>query len=288
MQDLRFYLEQDFIDKIITIAIDAGVAILEYYQPHCEKSNLYQVQTKSDGSPVTLADKRAHSIIAEGFAKISPEIPLLSEEGELACWEERQLWQRYWLVDPLDGTREFIKENGEFTVNIALVENGAPVIGVVYAPALNQLYFASCSIGAYKSDAKRTFNQRLELSKQATNKCITAVISRSHKTDELEQYLSEYKQIYPQLKVIELGSSLKFCHIAEGKANIYPKLGATSEWDTAAGHAIVKYAGGYCYNFAVDEELQYNTKNSLLNPNFIVVDKLSLAENLNLKPELKA
>lgn len=287
MQDLRFYLEQDFIDKIITIAIDAGVAILEYYQPHCEKSNLYQVQTKSDGSPVTLADKRAHSIIAEGLAKISPEISLLSEEGESACWEERQLWQRYWLVDPLDGTREFIKENGEFTVNIALVENGAPVIGVIYAPALNQLYFASCSIGAYKSDAKRTCNQRLELSKQATNKRITAVISRSHKTDELEQWLLEYKQTHPQLKIVELGSSLKFCQIAEGKANIYPKLGATSEWDTAAGHAIVKYAGGYCYNFAVAEELQYNTKSDLLNPDFIVADRLSLTENLDLKTEFK-
>lgn len=287
MQDLKFYLEQDFIDKIITIAIDAGVATLEYYQPHCDKSNLYQVQTKSDGSPVTLADKRAHSIIAEGLSKISPEIPLLSEEGELACWEERQLWQRYWLVDPLDGTREFIKENGEFTVNIALVENGAPVIGVVYAPALDKLYFASCSIGAYKSDAKRAFNQRLELSKQATNKRITAVISRSHKTDELEQCLSEYKQVYPQLKVTELGSSLKFCHIAEGKANIYPKLGVTSEWDTAAGHAIVKYAGGYCYNFAVAEELKYNTKSDLFNPDFIVADRLSLTESLDLKTELK-
>lgn len=287
MASLEVYLKQDFIDNIIEVATRAGDSVAKVYQCSFQQSQRavarqVQIKAKADGSPVTIADKLAHDIIETELAAITPDIPILSEEGEHFTWQERQTWDRYWLVDPLDGTKEFINQNGEFTVNIALIDKGVPVIGVVYAPVSQKLYFASCNVGSFKSNRARSFNKRLNIlklsQKNLLTETVTAVVSRSHKTPELKDYLLTLEKNCQKLKIVELGSSLKLCHIAEGTANIYPKLGVTSEWDTAAGHAIVKYAGGYCYNLGSTTELKYNTKECLINPDFIVSDRLSLIE----------
>ncbi|TAE59051.1 MAG: 3'(2'),5'-bisphosphate nucleotidase [Bacteroidetes bacterium] len=249
------------IPDLVRIAREAGSAILSIYADH---ERFVQVEHKADDSPLTLADRLAHQVIAERLGALTPDIPLLSEEGQAIPYELRSQWQRFWLVDPLDGTKEFIKRNGEFTVNIALIEGGRPVLGCVYVPAQDLTYYAFAGGGAFRMEnnfsypiVAEDFNPDLP--------GIKVVASRSHMTPEAEDYISRFSQ--PHL--MSMGSSLKFLLVAEGKAHVYPRLGPTMEWDTAAAQMIVEEAGGSVISQDNGEPLSYN-KMSLLNPHFIV------------------
>ena len=249
------------IQKIIDIAIGAGTKIIEIYN-----SDNVDVEVKSDNSPLTKADLASHNFIIEQLNSLYPSIPILSEEGNDILYEERKYWERFWLVDPLDGTKEFIKKNGEFTVNIALVENNEPVLGIIYAPAYKNvnysdsfpgvLYYGEKKAGSFKQIAD---NRVIKLPSVDYNGIITAVRSRSHSSSKEEEIFKEYHVN----KTISVGSSLKFCFVAEGLAQIYYRHGPTNEWDVAAGYAIAKYAG------AVISGLSFNKEN-LLNSSFVV------------------
>lgn len=245
------------IDQITDISREAGLAILDYYHGEIE------VDQKDDNSPLTKADLAAHRIIVQSLKELTPDIPVLSEEGGIAGYEERKLWKRYWLVDPLDGTKEFIKKNGEFTVNIALIEEGIPVMGVVHIPAKKISYTGEKEKGAFKSEAgdpkQKIFSEKPDLSKP-----LTVVSSRSHGADDLEEQLAA-KGVKVGKK-IPAGSSLKFCLVAEGAADIYPRMGPTMEWDTAAGDAVFRYSGKDGTRWS---PLNYN-KPSLKNDGFII------------------
>jgi 3'(2'), 5'-bisphosphate nucleotidase len=244
-------------DRVCDIARDAGSAIMEIY------AGEFSVELKGDASPLTCADRASHRVIADGLTAATPGIPILSEEGGDIPYQERAEWSRFWLVDPLDGTKEFIKRNGEFTVNIALVEDGRVTAGVVYVPAQDTLYFGCLEYGCWKSTDGENLVP-IEVRK-ADHECgLTVVMSRSHPSPELAKYLQEIKVA----EALPVGSSLKLCVVAEGKADLYPRLGPTMEWDTAAGHAIVEAAGGTVL-MEDGTPLRYN-KESLLNPYFIV------------------
>lgn len=247
------------IQPVINIARNAGVKILEVYA-----RDDFGTRLKSDDSPLTEADLAAHHAIVDGLQAIDETIPVLSEESAKIPWQERRQWQRYWLVDPLDGTKEFIKRNGEFTVNIALVENNQPVLGVVYAPVLDVTYYGD-SNGAFKQSGTDAA-QPIQVKPHQQDETWKVVGSRSHAGDSLVAFLQELGEH----EMVSMGSSLKLCLVAEGAAHIYPRLGPTSEWDTAASHAVVNAAGGEVVIADTDEVLQYNTKESLLNPFFIV------------------
>ncbi|MGW8312844.1 MAG: 3'(2'),5'-bisphosphate nucleotidase CysQ, partial [Desulfuromonadales bacterium] len=224
--------EIDF-DIVCRIAREAGESIMKVY------SGPFNVELKGDDSPLTSADRASHEVIVKGLQANFPDIPILSEEGRDIPYNERKEWPRFWLVDPLDGTKEFIKRNGEFTVNIALIEHAVVVAGVVYVPAQETMYYGGANLGCWKltgSEAAEPVRVR-----QADHaKGLTVVMSRSHPSPELAAYLQDY-QVADALPV---GSSLKLCVVAEGKADLYPRLGPTMEWDTAAGHAVVEGAGG--------------------------------------------
>lgn len=263
-------------------AVDAGRAIMDIYQTD------FTVEHKSDDSPLTLADKQAHNTIVK-YLK-DTHIPILSEEGKSISYAERSGWETLWVVDPLDGTKEFIKRNGEFTVNIALVQNKKPVMGIIFIPVKNTLFFAEKSIGSYKLedtvvidqlskganasestiplDAIIEKSQGLPLSAPSHSPYII-VGSRSHATPELEAFVEEKRTHYDQVEFISAGSSLKFCLVAEGRAAIYPRLAPTMEWDTAAGQAVAVCAGATVYRHDTGAPLDYN-RNDLLNPYFIV------------------
>jgi 3'(2'), 5'-bisphosphate nucleotidase len=276
----------------IQAAIEAGRAILEVY-----RSN-FEIEEKADKSPLTLADKHSHEIIRECLAKF--EIPILSEEGKNISYGERNRWDTYWLIDPLDGTKEFIKRNGEFTVNIAMIHGRKPIAGVVSLPDRGILYFASEEIGSYRANLRRLddllngpsgekrpliemsdrdvsqiledligLSTKLPLN-QSANRPFTIVGSRSHATPELEAFVEEKRRQYGEVEFISAGSSLKLCLVAEGRADIYPRTGPTMEWDTAAGQAIVEFAGARVFKYDTDEPLVYNKEN-MLNPWFVVV-----------------
>jgi len=265
-----------FLVACVKSALVAGNAILEVYDgPDME------VEKKSDDSPLTLADRRAHEIIMKGIG--NPHIPVLSEEGRKIPFKERSQWPRMWVVDPLDGTKEFIKRNGEFTVNIALVEEGVPTMGVVFVPVADGLYFADLEQGAFKIercrevgiDEKRieTVNGigslidnavRLPVPRDA-DRPFTIMGSRSHATPELEAYVEEMRREHGDVNFISAGSSLKICRVAEGAADVYPRLGPTMEWDTAAGHIIAECAGASVFRADNGEPLRYNKEN-MLNP----------------------
>ncbi len=249
------------IKDIIEIAINAGVAILEIY-----KQDIV-VETKSDQSPLTLADKNANDIIVAGLQKVDTQIPIISEENKLTDYSERKNWTKCWIVDPLDGTKEFIKKNGEFTVNIALVENGIPILGVVHVPAQNITYFAEINKGCFKIENGIT--TQLKIRKLAEDGILKIVGSRSHQTPELLAYVEQQKTNFSQVEFVAAGSSLKFCLLAEGKADVYPRLGLTMEWDTCAGQIVATEAGAQVLRFDNNEPLLYNREN-LLNPFFIV------------------
>lgn len=250
MNEYRAWLEQ-----VIAITRQAGDAIMQVYRGNIE------IRHKADHSPLTEADLAAHRIIEHGLNRLTPQIPVLSEESADIPYGIRGGWARYWLVDPLDGTREFIKRNGEFTVNIALIEEGRPVLGVVYAPAMDVLYYAGSGGGAFKrlhdQAALPIKARKLDLDN------ITVAGSRSHANARLQGFLRNLSA--PEL--ISLGSSLKICLVAEGKADVYPRLGLTSEWDTAAAQCVLEQAGGRLVDRS-NVALKYNTKDSLLNPEF--------------------
>ncbi len=244
--------------KIVSIAKLAGKAILNIYH-HSEFSQV--VDFKSDNSPLTLADKAAHDVIVEHLDKVYPDIPIISEEGAEIPYEERKEYQQFWLVDPLDGTKEFIKRNGEFTVNIALIENGAPVLGVVYLPVVDVTYYGQNESGAFLTEGASEPRQ-IKINYKDTNRI--AVRSKSHPSPEEEIVLDQYQVV----ESISRGSSLKFCMVAEGKADIYYRHGPTMEWDTAAGQAVVEAAGGKVFAGTGPELFTYN-KSSLLNSSFL-------------------
>ena len=249
------------IQNIIEIAINAGNAILEIYKQD------FTVEIKSDNSPLTIADKTANEIIVNGLKKINNSIPIISEENKLTDFSERKNWQQCWIVDPLDGTKEFIKKNGEFTVNIALVENGIPVLGVVYVPAQNITYYAEKNKGSFKIE--NGISSTLKIRKLAEDGVLKIVGSRSHQTPELLEYVEQQKLKFTNVDFVAAGSSLKFCLLAEGKADVYPRLGPTMEWDTCAGQIVATEAGAEVLRFDNNEPLLYNREN-LLNPYFIV------------------
>lgn len=262
--------------EAIAAAIAAGEAVLEIY------GSGFSVEQKEDKSPLTLADKRSHEIIAHHLKTADIiSLPVLSEEGMNIAYEERKAWEYYWLVDPLDGTKEFIRRNGEFTVNIALMKKDRPVMGVVLLPVKDILYFAAEGTGAFKlSGTSKTKNRRTleEIKKeaislpeksQAVKRPYTVIASRSHMSDETSSFIDAIRNEYGAIEIISAGSSLKFCLVAEGTADIYPRFGPTMEWDTAAGQAIVEQAGGTVLMHGTDQPLRYNKEN-LLNPWFIV------------------
>ncbi len=244
------------LEQVNQIARLAGSEILDIYNHHDP-----DIQLKDDNSPVTAADLAANKIIIEGLTALTPDIPILSEEA-VVPWSERQHWQTYWLVDPLDGTKEFIKRNGEFTVNIALVSAGKPILGVVYAPVLDELYCAAEGQAWKESAGKR----QLITVKPATPPLV--VVSRSHldKDEELMDYLRQLGEH----QTVSVGSSLKFCLVAEGRAQLYPRFGPTNIWDTGAGHAVAIAAGAKVTDWH-GKTLDYTQRESFLNPGFRVV-----------------
>ncbi len=244
------------LEKICQLARDAGDAIMQVY----DGAQPMNVTSKADDSPVTAADLAAHDVIMQGLKTISPDLPVLSEEDPQA-WAIRQQWQRYWLVDPLDGTKEFIKRNGEFTVNIALIDQGKPVMGVVYAPALGVLYSAAEG-KAWKEEAEQTTRIHVLDARPPL-----VVVSRAHADNDPE--LKEYLTQLGEHQTTAIGSSLKFCLVAEGKAQLYPRFGPTNIWDTGAGHAVALAAGAHVHDWQ-GRTLDYTPRESFLNPGFRV------------------
>ena len=234
----------------------AGKEILKVYNQD------FNVEYKQDNSPLTIADKNANAVI-ESFL-VKSDIPILSEEGREIPYTERKNCEKLWIVDPLDGTKEFVKRNGEFTVNIALIEAGVPVMGVIYVPVKNVLYFAS-SAGAYKEEN----NQQIKLPLLSNRKKFVAVGSRSHQSEQTKDYFKSLADKHGDIEIVSMGSSLKICLVAEGAADVYPRFAPTMEWDTAAGHAIAIHSGKKLVDQKTNKEMCYN-REQLLNNWFIV------------------
>ena len=252
-------LSQINIQDVVAIAKEAGGAIMQIY------SQDFEVEYKQDNSPLTIADKKANGIIENGLNQLSVNLPILSEEGKEIPYEERKHWEYFWLVDPLDGTKEFVKKNGEFTVNIALIHKDAPVLGVVYAPALGICYWAKQGEGAFKD------GQRLPLKTEIQRETYKIVASRSHMSDETQAFIDDI-DTDKEKELILIGSSLKICLVAEGEADIYPRLGPTMEWDTGAAHTIVNESNCKLTEYSqcnIKKQLTYNKVN-LLNKWFIL------------------
>ncbi len=247
------------LDDVLTVAVAAGREILEVYQ------NPFEVDRKDDGSPLTAADRRAHETILAGLTTLTPDIPVLSEESNREVFAARRQWTRFWLVDPLDGTREFVRGSGDFTVNIALIDNGAPILGVVHTPVQNISHYAASGVGAFRnygtsaSESIRTRSTGAEKT--------TLLKSHSHAGPETVRFRRNLERQVGEVNVISMGSSLKICMVAEGSADIYPRLGPTSEWDTAAAHCILDVAGGQLID-PCGNRLRYN-KPDILNPWFL-------------------
>ena len=259
------------IEIAIKASIQAGEEILKIYN---DPESDFSVEKKADNSPLTIADKKSHEVIQKFLS--DTDVPLLSEEGRSIEFSERKNWEQFWIVDPLDGTKEFIKRNGEFTVNIALAKNGKPVLGVIYVPVSKTLYFGDTTTGAFMCEnisGEISFDSIVakseKLPKKKDTKTYFVVGSRSHMSAETEEYIGKLKQKHPKIDIISKGSSLKICMVAEGFADEYPRFGPTMEWDTAAGHAIANAAGKKLWLTDFSEELTYNKEN-LLNPYFIV------------------
>lgn len=248
------------IDLIKKIAVQAGNAILKIYY---DEGLSQEIEHKADNSPLTLADMASNQVIVDGLRNNFPEIPILSEEGRHISFSEREAWNRFWLVDPLDGTKEFIKRNGEFTVNIALIEDGYPVLGIIYAPVPDTIYVGD----VIRHECYKITGEGISRSLQVNHKNggRIAVGSRSHASQEEADLLVQFDVN----ETISVGSSLKFCMVAEGKADIYYRHGPTMEWDTAAGQAIVEAAGGTVQSMPTGNRFSYNKEN-LLNGSFLV------------------
>jgi 3'(2'), 5'-bisphosphate nucleotidase len=242
-------------EALLPIVAHAGAAIMQVY------AAAFSVQHKDDNSPLTSADLESQRIIIEGLQRITPDIPILSEESATAPWAQRQTWRELWIVDPLDGTREFVKRNGEFTVNVALVVEHEPLLGVVAAPALGLAFWGAAGVGAF-STPTRGEQRRIHI--VPPQQPLRVVGSRSHASKETAAYLA---RLGPHV-VTQVGSSLKFCLLAEGKAELYPRFGATSEWDTAAGQAVLEAAGGHV-TLMDGHRLRYNCRESVINGDFV-------------------
>lgn len=250
------------IQEIISIAKKAGKAILEIYNQDFDHISKESNTFENGTSPLTKADLTSHQIINKSLTALYPNIPILSEEGKNIPFETRKNWTKFWLIDPLDGTKEFIKKNGEFTVNIALIENHQPILGVVYVPAKGTIYYADNN-GSFKQTEG---NDPIKLPIAQKHEKLQVVASTSHFNDATKNYIASLGKSYD---LVNAGSSLKLCLVAEGAADLYPRLGPTMEWDTAAAHAIVKFAGKTIIDYHTKEELSYNKEN-LLNPFFVV------------------
>lgn len=274
-------MDTNILFTAIRAALQAGAEIMKVYtDPNAD----FEIEKKADNSPLTIADRKSHAIIA-GWLADTP-YPILSEEGKKIPTEERQSWNELWVVDPLDGTKEFIKRNGEFTVNIAYVKNGAPEAGVIYIPVKEELFFADTEKGAYKLSNEDGLLTRINENKEpgctletliekaqklpypTPHEGFMIVASRSHLNAETEEYIERMKKEHAKVETVSKGSSLKLCLIAEGVADVYPRFAPTMEWDTAAGHAIICAAGKEVYQANTDKPLVYN-KEDLLNPWFI-------------------
>ena len=246
----------EHLDNLIEISSLGGDEILDVY------NGTIDVTLKDDLSPLTDADRRSNAVITSKLSALYPEIPILSEEGRKIDFSERKKWSLFWLIDPLDGTKEFIKRNGEFTVNIALIDDGCPIAGIVYAPTKNAFWYGAKGIGSFiiknNSKSKEIFVQ------DDIEDPIRIVSSRSHPSPKLQSYLDRFQNH----EIVNMGSSLKICLVADGTAHIYPRLGPTMEWDSGAGHAVLKYAGGFLTDATTGNELVYNKEN-LRNPDFI-------------------
>lgn len=263
------------LEDIKGIATSAATSILDVYNTD------FDIERKDDKSPLTLADLASHRLICERLHKLTPDIPVLSEESAKTEFSVRRQWNRFWLVDPLDGTREFIKRNGEFTVNIALIENHEPVLGVIQVPVSGICYYAARGQGAYKQAGQQTPSR---IRTRNTNSHSLAIAgSRSHGSEKQRAFIEKLGNV----EIYAIGSSLKFCLVAEGRVDIYPRFGPTSEWDTAAAQCIVEEAGGIVTDETLNP-LRYNTRESLLNPHFLVIadpsfDWLSIIRELEVE-----
>lgn len=251
------------IEEVNVIARAAGATVLEVYGTD------FAVDVKDDASPLTEADRRSNAVILKGLSRIAPHVPVISEETRALPYEERRGWEWFWLVDPLDGTKEFIKRNGEFTVNIALVHGQTPVLGVVYQPVGDHLCWAVAGAGAWKSSGGGEPVRLVGGAHYSTKRKVTVVASRSHLTDEVRGFVAALEVAGKTVEFLSAGSSLKLCLVAEGIADVYPRLGPTMEWDTAAAHAIALEAGRQVLEHPSGKPLRYN-KEDLLNPPFIV------------------
>ncbi|WP_435103028.1 3'(2'),5'-bisphosphate nucleotidase CysQ [Arhodomonas sp. AD133] len=248
---------RELAERLLPLVREAGERILNIYRRD------FDVETKDDDSPLTEADRAAHTCLSEGLAALEPRLPVLSEEGAQTPYAQRREWSAYWLVDPLDGTKEFVKKNGEFTVNVALIENGRATIGVVHAPVLGRTWTGVNGDGAWlEADGERTPIH----TRAAGDGPWTAVVSRSHRGERVDALLERL----PGFETTSMGSSLKFCLVAQGEADIYPRFGPTSEWDTGAAQCVVEAAGGRVLRTDATP-LTYNTKESVLNPDFVAV-----------------
>ena len=265
------YKVEELLFFAIRASLKAGEEILKVYNSD------FAVEHKDDKSPLTLADKNAHNVICESLKSFN--IPVLSEEGKLIDYSERQQWEYFWMVDPLDGTKEFVKRNGEFTVNIALIHKQKSILGVIYVPVTKTLYFAAENVGCFKAEIQNPTSDLLNLQElikssnklplETTNKKFTVVASRSHLSEETEMFIDGLKTIHKEIDFLSSGSSIKLCLVAEGSANVYPRFAPTMEWDTAAGQAICEIAGKKVVDYTTNQNLLYNKPN-LLNNWFVV------------------
>lgn len=259
---------KDLLNQSIAAAVAAGNAILKIYN---DPQSDFSVEKKEDSSPLTIADRKSHETIISHLEKT--EFPILSEEGRIIPYEERKQWSTLWIVDPLDGTKEFIKRNGEFTVNIALVEEGKPILGVIYVPVSKTLYFGSREAGAFRMQLTNSKWEDMEecipLPLASPSESMIVVASRTHMSPATSQFIDALRKVHRNVVLKSSGSSLKICLVAEGSAHIYPRFAPTMEWDTAAGHAIALAAGKNIYSEDSNQPLTYN-KEDLRNPWFIV------------------
>lgn len=257
--------------QLVDLAEQAGKAILAIYETD------FEVMDKADDSPLTQADLAAHKVLVAGLAELTPDIPVLSEEEKAPEFAVRQSWSRYWIIDPLDGTKEFVNRNGEFTVNVALIDGHQSVLGVVGVPVQDRVFFGDVKAGQallFQNGKQTLLAGRKAETQIAEHGSVTAVASRSHGGERLEAYLDAVSVEFGGVDRKPMGSSLKLCTLAEGEADIYPRLGPTSEWDIAAADAVLSAAGGEVLTFD-GKQLQYNTKDSLLNPEFLALGDAS-------------
>lgn len=260
---------KNLIEIAVNASLEAGKEILDVYG-----QDDFQIENKENDTPLTIADKRAHDCIMKYL--ITTNIPVLSEEGKEIDYSERKQWSKFWLVDPLDGTKEFIKRNGEFTVNIALIENNVPVAGVIYVPVKETLYFTFSENDTFRANniiEFTSFDEIIQRSEKLPIKSdrerVVVVASRSFINHETKAYIAELEQKFGDVESVSRGSSLKFCLLAEGEADYYPRIAPTMEWDTGAGHALVRNCGYKVFEYKSGKELIYNKEN-LLNPYFVV------------------